>query len=110
MAIISRLTATQDTTNTAVLVEDFLIQTTFGRGVSITIANVGDNGLDWSVWGGNNSDHSDAVEVKATASLADGEAASWSSEYAVFEFYYVYIINSVPDTPTTASLIAIVKN
>lgn len=110
MGVISRYSVTQDTVNTAESVEDFKIQTTFGRGLSVTIKNTGENTLTWSIWAGNLSDLSDLVEVKANENVADGGVSSWSSEYAVFEFYVVYIVSLVEDAHTTAVLSAIVKN
>lgn len=110
MAVISRYNVTQDTINTAEIVEGFTVQTTFGRGLSITIKNTGENSLTWAVWGGNLSDLSDVVEVKANENVLDAMASSWSTDYAVFEFYVVYIASLVEDAPTTAVLSAIVKN
>lgn len=110
MAVINRYKTTYTTENANTLVPDFKIQTTFGRSIAVTIVNTGDNSLTWAVYGGNESDLSDIVEIKASADILDGAIDSYSSTFAVFEYYVVYVNSTVADTPTTCSLNAIVKN
>jgi hypothetical protein len=110
MAVINKHKTTYTTENTSTLVPDFTIQTTFGRSISDTVVNTGDKSLTLAVHDGNESDLSDAVEIKTDADVLDGAIGSYSSDVAVFESYGLYLNSTVADTPTTCFLNAIVKN
>ena len=110
MTIVNRYISTQDTTNTYAVVENFLIQTTYGKSVAITLKNTRDNSILWTVYGGNLSDMSDYITVKSEATVLGGAGDSYANSFAPFEFYYVYVVNGTTDLSSTVVLNAIVKN
>ena len=110
MAVITRYSATQDSTNSYEIVDDFTIQTTFGRALSITIKNAGSGDVNWIVYGGNLSDLSDKTIVNPIAVVFVDASDAYSISLAPFEFYCVYIQSDGADNPGTATLSAIVRD
>ena len=110
MTVVNRYSSTQETANAYALVENFLVQTTYGKGIAITLVNSGNSDITWIVYGGNLSDMTDAITVKDAATVLDAGADSYSIAFAPFEFYYVYVANGTPDSPSTVELTAIVKD
>lgn len=102
MTIIKSVNATQASTNTSTLVAGSILQTTFGMSVGITITNSGANTITWILYGGNTSDLSDKVIIKASADVAAGAADSYGNSLAPFLYYGVYVQSKVNDTPGTA--------
>lgn len=102
MTIVNSVSATQVSTNTSALVVGSILQTTFGMSVGITIVNSGDDTITWILYGGNASDLSDKVTIKASADVASGAADSYGNSVAPFLYYGVYIQSKVNDTPGTA--------
>ncbi len=110
MTVVNRYSSIQETINDYALVDNFLVQTTYGKSVAITLVNSGNSDITWIVYGGNLSDMTDAIIVKGEATVLDAGADSYSIAFAPFEFYYVYVANGTPDSPSTVELTAIVKD
>ena len=110
MTVVNRYSSTQETVNDYTLVDNFLVQTTYGTSVAITIKNTGDYDITWIIYAGNLSDMSDGITVKEEATVLDAGVDSYSIAFAPFEFYYIYIANGTPDSPSTVELTAIVKD
>ena len=110
MTVVNRYSSTQETVNDYTLVDNFLVQTTYGKSLAMTLLNTGDNDITWIVYAGNLSDMTDAITVKEEATVLDAGADSYSIAFAPFEFYYVYVVNGTTDLSSTVVLNAIVKN
>ena len=109
MTVIQRITTTQETTNLSTVIAGFPLQTTFGKGISITILNTGESGALWIVYAGNKPDMSDAIVVNAEETVAVEFGDSYAVDFAPFEFYSVCVASSVTDTPTTVDVVGLVK-
>ncbi len=59
--------------------------------LSYTIENTGANSIDWTVYGANQSDFSDEVEVMAAAAVAAAAIDSYTETPPPFRFYRVTI-------------------
>lgn len=102
MTVLNRISKSQATTNTLTLITGSIIQTTNGLALAITIKNTGPDTLSWTLYGGNVSDLSDGVVIKASADILTGAVDSYSNSLAPFEFYGVYVKSKVNDVPSTA--------
>ena len=88
--------ANQTTTNAYADVVGSTLDTLNLRSVSYTILNVHATlTIKWKVLGANAADFSDAVEVKAEASLAAASAAvgGYSTTQAVWRYYKVQVLD-----------------
>lgn len=78
------------------------------RSVAFTIAVITAS-VDWTVFGANQADYSDEVEVQAEAAVAAGNVASYAVAQAPYLYYRTKIKSTAPDTPGTASVIGVAK-
>ena len=78
------------------------------RSVSITI-KVATDSIDWTVFGANQSDFSDEVEVQAEAAVGAGSNASYSVAQAPYLNYRAKIKSTVTDNPGDVTLVAVAK-
>ena len=109
MTITNSINVTQVSTNTSTLVAGSILPTSVGLSVGITIVNTGDDTISWILYGGNASDLSDKVTIKASTDILSGASDSYSNSLAPFAFYGVFIKSKVDDTPGTAVVRGIVK-
>lgn len=65
--------------------------------------------VNWTVFGANESDYSDEVEVQAEAAVAANATGSFSDGEAPFGHYRAKIKSTVADTPGTATLRGLAK-
>lgn len=107
--VLNKVTAVQTSTNTSAVVADATMQTTYGIAMSYTIVNTGDDTISWILYGGNASDLSDKVIVKASADILAAGVDSYSNSFAPFEYYGIFIKSKVDDTPGEATIRGIVK-
>ena len=100
----------QDTTNPYVDVAGSLLDTLNNLTASYTILNTAAvNAITWQVLGANASDFSDAVVVKAGASVLALAVDSYSANPAVWRYYKVQIKSTVAATPGTAQVRGVSK-
>jgi len=109
MSVLTSVSAVQASTNTSTLVTGSILNTSRGLSASFTIINTGANTISWILYGGNKSDLSDKVTIKATADITANSSDSYANSLAPFKFYGVYIISKVSDTPGEATINGICK-
>jgi hypothetical protein len=84
--------AAQNTTDTYAAVTGSTMDVRAFRSVSYTIVNsAGANAIHWKVQGANVSDYSDAVDVKAEASVAAAAIDSYAVAQAPYSYYRVVV-------------------
>ena len=86
------------------------MDTLFSHSVSLTVINTGGiNSVDYQVIGANNSDFSDAVTVKVSATLAPGAVGSFSDGNAPYRYYKVQVKATAAGNQTTVKVTGVAK-
>lgn len=109
MNIINQVNSVVATTNDNTLDTGSILQAWNAMSVAFTIANTGDESLDYEVVAGNQSDLSDAVVIQSSATLTSGSVGSYAVSISPFSYYGVNLVSSAPDTPSEATILGRAK-
>lgn len=106
--IVEQNSGDQTSTNSYVQHAGTVLDALFHRFVSMTV-KVATNDIKWTVYGANQSDFSDKVEVQAEAVVAAAAVGSFSSASAVWRYYGAEIKSSVGGSHGAVTAAAIAK-
>ena len=102
--------AAQASTASYVIVAGSLVNTAARHTLSYTIKNTGAESIDWKVVGGNLSDPSDGVIVNNVATITAGAyGTAYNATSLPYQWYAVYIVDTVAASHGEATLAAIAK-
>jgi hypothetical protein len=98
----------QTSTNSYVVVTGSGLNASPFQTASYTISVITNN-IDWKVFGANNSDFSDEVEVMSETTVSAGANDSYSVSPAPYRYYRVKIVSSSTDTHGDATIHGLAK-
>ena len=104
MIILRSVNSVVNTTDVDTLDEGSILDATNAMSVSYTVLNSGDESLDYTVVAGNASDLSDAVVVQNSATLASGACGTYALTISPYCFYGIFLISTVEETPSEATI------
>ena len=95
MQIYDSCETSQASTNTSTFVTASTLDAYQAMSVSYTVKNAGANSVNFEVIAGNLADLSDAVQVQAPATVANGAVGSYAVSIAPYVFYGIKIVDTV---------------
>jgi hypothetical protein len=106
--IAAQASGDQTSTNSYVAHAGTVLDALYASFVSMTI-KVATNAVKWTVYGANQSDFSDKVEVQAEAVVNAAAVGSYSTAAAVWRYYRAEIASNVAETHGVVTAAAIAK-